>query len=192
MAVTPDFLPSNGVTGTGPKCDDWAGSKTSQSCGDDTSCAPPMACRPLKTLASARSCIDPCYRDPVDRSIAVACCAQGLFCGQRWSGASRTEDWGCCEPGKVYPDGSGCYRDPKLQYGCVTDRDCPAAFGFRSCNILSGQSRGLCVECTSDSTCTTAKPVCLTNRCVECRNDGDCKTAEKPVCDRTTFACRAP
>jgi hypothetical protein len=49
----------------------------------------------------------------------------------------------------------------------------------------------VCVECTSDATCSDGNPVCdVTNElCVECNADADCKDPGKPGCLVATHRC---
>ena len=83
-------------------------------------------------------------------------------------------------------------------------RDSAACHGLR-CD----RETGLCVACTDDDDCTTARPRCdrAQHVCVECREDEDCGadgrceptthrcvercTTDDPACATAGFACRS-
>lgn len=87
--------------------------------------------------------------------------------------------------------GAGQYCDTSTSScmtGCLTVTDCSP--GTKTCTG-SGSTPGMCVECESDTDCTSSSdPVCnmTTAQCVQCLTDTDCADLTGQ-CDPTTNMC---
>lgn len=63
----------------------------------------------------------------------------------------------------------------RCQPSCASDTDCSPVDGGRgNNNDYCNTSTSLCVECVSDTHCTTNEPYCVTNSCRQCRTNADC------------------
>ena len=70
---------------------------------------------------------------------------------------------------------------------CKNSGECSVSADKFVCNAANGR----CVGCTSNSECTTARPLCDFDRanCVRCISAADCPT-DQPVCDPDKGECR--
>ncbi len=70
----------------------------------------------------------------------------------------------------------------------ASEDDCPSEKPV--CDIPTGATEGVCVECRNDSTCTVGTPQCntVTRECVQCTDDTPCGPIGR-VCDTDANQC---
>lgn len=100
-----------------------------------------------------------------------------------------TDGLACHNDPSICPSGFQCSALGQCQRECTLDEDCTAK-DFPSCNI----QEGLCGQCTFNSDCPAATPVCDVTRsqCVGCLEDADCTVDGQPAgryCDGATRTC---
>jgi hypothetical protein len=140
-------------------------------CVSDSDCAGPtllLNCDPL--LHRCVECGSP--RD----------CATGQTCEattHRCVGTCR-ESVDCPAPSR------GCDEGRRLCFACLVDQDCAGSASGPLCD----KANALCVECTSNASCSSGAPQCdrTRGRCVECLSASDC-AADAPTCDPTSWRC---
>ena len=99
-----------------------------------------------------------------------------LYCGKKLT---------CYEPGDVAPLRYYCCDRPQSCVGCFTSADCINTPNTPICNIVGSATVGRCVQCTNNSHCSGATPVCntTTNLCeAQPTQIPSCIDSKFPVC----------
>lgn len=143
-----------------------------------------VACKGVLDCPTGQGCVEgycaelPCQGrcGPDEQCRANACVA--------------TDGLDCSDDASVCPRGFQCSTLGQCQRECTVDDDCTAA-GFGSCNI----QEGVCGQCTFNSDCSGATPVCdsTTSQCVGCLDDDDCTVegvAAGRFCEQGTRTCQ--
>jgi hypothetical protein len=201
-------------------------------CDGKGTCVAPTAapCDPFKCSPDFRSCMNSCV--DFSQCVITATCT-GTSCGLSANGASCTlgpmctaqscaqcksthcVDGVCCG---AIPCGT-CARDADCNADSFCDGStCKPLHQIGDACTMPGQCRSRlcaghkCVQCTLNSECSPATPVCTNNQCVAncttsclydgdtywgackngsctCTQDTDCGSGRAPNCDRSTNRC---
>jgi Cys-rich repeat protein len=91
-----------------------------------------------------------------------------------------------CVDGGLCPYNFLCNQRTGMCVGCTNDADCATA---RSPGLVCDAVVGQCVECRTDAQCSPARPLCsqTAGRCVECLSNQSCTAGE--ACDPAAHVC---